>query len=702
MSSLKTSTLALALIVSLASCKRAPDDSSAQTDAAKPAPTAALPSATPETPAFDISELDQTTNACKNLDDFVNGPWKKANPIPADRTSWGVFDVLAEKSLLTQRQIVEDAAKQAQTQADPLARKLGLLYASGMDEAAIEAAGDHPIRAQLDAIAALRSGKDVADYITQRYAQGDGNVFEFGAGADFHNAQQQIAFANEGGLGLPTKDYYTAPEHASIREAYLAYIIKSFELTGSSADAAKVQAKDVMALESRLAAASLAPTDARQPDNQYHFVSLAQADKLTPHFSWQTFFAAQGVDIGTGFSLSQPRFFAAFDRQLASAPIAQWQAYLRFHAIDAASRHLSKAFVDNNFAFYGKALSGQPEQRPRWKRVLGAVDSVMGEGLGQLYVAKVFTPEAKQRATELVDNVRNALKQRIENVDWMSAETKAKAIAKWNTFLPNIGYPDTWRDWSGLEIVPGAYYQNLQAAAKFNYHYDIAQIGKPTDRKRWAMSPQTVNAYYSPSTNTINFPAAILQPPFFDADADDAVNYGAIGAVIGHEATHGFDDQGRQFDGGGNNVNWWTPADRKAFEQRADTLVKQFDAYVPLSSHPELHVNGRLTLGENIADLGGINVAYDALQTALHQHPERTLTIDGYRPEQRFFLGFARNWREQVREQQQRVYLASDPHSPSNLRAIAAPSNMPAFAHAFSCKPGDAMVRADKDRVVIW
>lgn len=356
----------------------------------------------------------------------------------------------------------------------------------------------------------------------------------------------------------------------------------------------------------------------------------------SPHFSWKDFFAAQGVDVGAGFSLSQPRFFAAFDHQLASAPIAQWQAYLRFHTIDDASKHLSKAFVDNNFAFYGKALSGQPEQRPRWKRVLRALDSAMGEGLGQLYVAKVFTPEAKQRAAELVDNVRAALKTRIENVDWMSAETKTKALAKWNAFLPNIGYPDTWRDWSGLDIVPGAYYRNLQAAAKFNYRYDIAQIGKPTDRKRWSMTPQTVNAYYSPSTNTINFPAGILQPPFFDANADDALNYGAIGAVIGHEATHGFDDQGSQFDGAGNNVNWWTAQDRKAFEQRADTLVKQFDAYVPLPSHPKLHVNGKLTLGENIADLGGINIAYDALQTALRQHPERVARIDGYSPEQRF------------------------------------------------------------------
>ncbi|MCC8537251.1 M13 family metallopeptidase [Xanthomonas axonopodis pv. poinsettiicola] len=696
---LKTSTLALALLVALAGCKPA-NESHAPKQATTPA--AAPHAQAAAVPTLDVSALDASTSACQDLDDFVNEKWRKANPIPADRVSWGVSDVLVEQSLLTQRELVENAAKQAGAHTDPVASKIGMLYAAGMDEAAIEAAGDQPIRPQLQAIAALSSGQQVAEYITSRYVEGDGQVFNFGAGADFRKADMQIAFATEAGLGLPTKEYYSAAEYAPIRAAYLDYIAKSFELTGSAKDTALAQANDVLALETRLAAASLSRVDARKPQNQYHFVSLAEADKLTPHFSWTRFFAAQGVDAGSGFSLSQPRFFAEFDRQLASAPIAQWQAYLRFHTIDDASKQLSKVFVDNNFAFYGKTLSGQPEQQPRWKRVLHSVNSSMGEGLGQLYVAKVFTPEAKQRAGELVDNIRAALKARIENVDWMSAQTRAKALAKWETFLPKIGYPDTWRDWSGLEIVPGAYYRNLQAASKFNYRYDIAQIGKPTDRTRWMMTPQTVNAYYDPSTNSINFPAGILQPPFFDAKADDALNYGSIGAVIGHEATHGFDDQGSQFDGAGNNVNWWTPQDRKAFEQRAEALVKQFDAYTPLPDRPDLHVNGKLTLGENIADLGGINVAYDALQSALRAHPERAVTIDGYSPDQRFFLSFALSWRGQVRKQQQLVYLASDPHAPDHLRANASPSNMPQFAQAFSCKAGDAMVRPDKDRVVIW
>ncbi|MBZ0134560.1 MAG: M13 family metallopeptidase, partial [Rhodanobacter sp.] len=459
----------------------------------------------------------------------------------------------------------------------------------------------------------------------------------------------------------------------------------------------------VMAFETSLAAASLAPVELRTPENQYHFVSVAEADKITPHFSWENFFKAQGVTIDKGFSLSQPKFFAEFDKLLASAPASQWQAYLRFHTIDGAADALSKPFRDNRFAFYGKTLSGQPEQKPRWKQVLNAVNGSMGMALGELYVKQEFTPEAKQRAEELVTNIRNALKARIQNLDWMSDETKAKAIAKWDTFLPKIGYPDKFRSWDGLTIVPDNYYANLEAASKFNYDYDIAKIGKPTDRKEWGMTPQTVNAYYNPTDNTINFPAAILQPPFFDAKADDAINYGGIGAVIGHEASHGFDDEGSQFDGAGNNVNWWSKADRAKFDARTAKLVQQFNDYTPIKDKPDAHVNGKLTLGENIADLGGLNVAYDALQVALKQHPaEATQKIDGYTQDQRFFLNWARVWRGNIREQQALLRLNTDPHAPAPLRAIGAPSNMPAFAAAFQCKPGDAMVRPADKQVKIW
>ncbi|HZY33365.1 MAG TPA: M13 family metallopeptidase [Rhodanobacter sp.] len=702
--------LALALAVSaaltLGACGKQEPAANAPASTASTAPAASSTTAAADLgkSIFDVSELGDSALACQDFNGFVNAKWVAANPIPADRTRWGAFDALAESSLNTQHSIVEKAAKGAATApAGSIEQKIGYLYQSGMNEDAIEKAGFDPIKPKLDAIAGLKNGADVADYITKSYVDGDMQVFQFGSSADFQHADMQIAYAFEAGLGLPTKDYYSDAKYKDIRDGYVAYIAKALELTGVAEADAKKQAADVLAFETQLAAASLSPVEARKPENQYHFVSVKDADKATPHFSWDKFFTAQGVTIDKGFSLSQPKFFAEFDKQLAKAPISQWQAYLRFHTIDDASPYLSKNFQDNKFAFYGKTLSGQPEQKVRWKRVLGTVNSSMGQALGQLYVAEVFKPEAKARAQELVDNVRNALKTRIENLDWMSGETKAKAIAKWNTFLPKIGYPDKWRDWSGLNISGDNYYANMMAAAKFNYDYDIAKIGKPTDRLEWGMTPQTVNAYYNPTDNTINFPAAILQPPFFNAQADDGINYGGIGAVIGHEASHGFDDQGSQFDGAGNNKNWWTDDDATKFKARTAKLVEQFNAYAPIKDKPDVHVNGELTLGENIGDLGGLNAAYDALQTALKQHPgEADQKIDGYTADQRFFMNWARVWRGHVREKQALLLINADEHAPASLRAIAAPSNMPAFASAFQCKPGDAMVAPADKQVKIW
>ncbi|WP_126537103.1 M13 family metallopeptidase [Aerosticca soli] len=668
------------------------------------ASAASTPHATTAHKSFDVSELDPTIPPCQDFNGFVNAKWVAANPIPPDRTRWGAFDQLAEASLNTQHQIVEEAARHAATApAGSIEQKIGYLYAAGMDEAAIERASYQPIKPQLAQIDALKSPADIAEFIMQRFNEGDGYVFNFGSSADFKNAKMQIGYAFQDGLGLPTRDYYLDPKHKEELEAYRAHIARTLALIGTREADAKRQADAIVAFETELAKASLAPVELRQPENQYHFVSLDEANRITPHFDWKRFFATQGVNIDKGFSLSQPKFFAAFDQQLARAPLATWQAYLRFHTVDSASPLLSKPFQDNHFEFYGKTLAGQPEQKPRWKRVLSTVNGTMGEALGQLYVKTAFKPEAKQRAQTLVDNVRNALKARIQNLDWMSDETKAKALAKWETFLPKIGYPDKWRDWSGLTIKPGDYFDDVQAATKFDYHYDIAKIGKPTDRLEWGMTPQTVNAYYSPTENTINFPAAILQPPFFDAAGDDAINYGGIGAVIGHEATHGFDDQGSQFDGDGNNTNWWTPADRAKFEARAAKLVEQFNEYTPIKSRPDLHVNGKLTLGENIADLGGLNVAYDALQAALKSNPQEAgAHIDGYSQDQRFFLNWARVWRANIREKQLILSLNTDPHAPAPLRAIAAPSNMDAFAHAFQCKPGDPMVRTGDKQVKIW
>jgi putative endopeptidase len=651
-------------------------------------------------PSFDVNDLDAKINPCGDFNGFVNAKWVAANPIPADRTRWGAFDQLREHSLQTQREIAEASARDAnKAEAGSVGQKIGWFYRSGMAEGAIEKAGLAPVKPELAKIDALKNAADISAYVTDSFSRGQNGLFAIYASPDFKNSKVQIAYVAQGGLGLPTSEYYSKPDYAELRKAYHAHVAKVFELAGEKAEAANRAATQVLAFETRLAAASLVPVELRKPENQYHFVSLADADKASPNFSWTKFFAAQKADIQGGFSLSQPTFFAEVDKMIDDVPVDQWRAYLRFHAIDSASPYLSKPFAAENFAFYNKTLNGQKEQEPRWKRVLATVNDGMGMGLGELYVAKTFPPESKQRAMELVTNVSAALKARIEKLDWMSDATKQKAIEKWSTFLPKIGYPDKWRDWSGLSVKADDYYANVLAASQYNYDYEMSKIGKATDRLEWGMTPQTVNAYYNPTDNTINFPAAILQPPFFDAKADDAINYGGIGAVIGHEATHGYDDEGSQFDAQGNNANWWTKEDREKFDARTAKLVAQFNDYEPL---PGKHVNGQLTLGENIADLGGINVAYDALQMALKKDGEASKKIDGYTPQQRFFMNFARIWRGSILPKRQEVLLNADPHAPAQYRAIGAPSNVPAFAQAFSCKAGDPMVRGDGKQVKIW
>jgi putative endopeptidase len=682
----------------------------ASTAAPAPASTAAAPapgSTVAITPAQPIAfDLDDQYNPCNDFAEYVNAKWNKANPIPADQTSWGAFGILHERSMQQQKQILATAAQDAKDhKGSELEQKLGNLYAAGLDTATIDKLGYDPIKPQLAAIDALKTPADIADFINTSYDNGDSYVFAFGSGADFKDATTQIGYVFQDGLGLPTRDYYLSPKYKDLRDAYVKYIAKSLELVGTAEADAKKQADEVLKFETELAKASLAPVELRDLDNEYNFVTVAEADKVSPHFSWDKFFKAQGVDVGKGFSLSQPKFIAEFDKLLAKAPISQWQAYLKFHLVSDSSTALSQPFQENHFEFYDKTLRGQPEQKDRWKRVVDSVNHAMGMGLGELYVARYFPPESKQRAEQLVTNVRAALKQHIENLDWMSEATKQKALEKWSLFLPKIGYPDKgeWRDWSGLTIQPAKWYANLEAASKYNYHYDIGKIGKPTDRKEWHMTPQTINAYYDPTTNTINFPAAILQPPFFYAKGDDAVNYGGIGFVIGHESSHGFDDQGSQFDGHGNRVNWWTPKDKQAFGERTGALVKQYDSYTPIPGKPDLHVNGKLTLGEDIGDLGGLNIAYTALQTALKANPqEADQKIDGMTEDQRFFLSSARVWEGTTRDKTAELRLNVDPHAPGKIRAFASAANMPQFAQAFQCKPGDKMMHQGDKLVKIW
>ena len=651
--------------------------------------------------SLDPAEFDHHANTCQNLFDFVNTNWLKAHPIPSDRTSWGAFAMLDERSLDAQHGIAEKAAK-AKNTLGSIEQKIGDFYSSGMDETVIEKAGFDPIKDDLKRIDGLSTPDEIANFVSDYAAQGLPFLFDFAAEADFHNSRRMIAYAFQDGLGLPERDYYFKTDEASkkIRDAYVLHIERSLELVGVKKDEAVRQAKAVMELETQLADASLPIVELRDPANQYHFVDFADADKIMPHFSWEKFFASQNVSGEKGFSLSQPKFFAAIDKLLADVPADQWRAYFRFHLVNFTEPFLSKAFVDENFDFYSKTLRGQKEQKARWKRVLDSVDRQMGMALGQIYVAENFPPAAKARAQELVDNLRAALKARIQKVAWMGDETKQKALEKWESFMPKIGYPDKWRDWSDLSVSRDSYVGNLRAALKFNHAWRMGKIGKPVDRAEWGMTPQTVNAYYNPLQNEIVFPAAILQPPFFDAKADDALNYGGIGAVIGHEMTHGYDDQGAQFDAQGNLKNWWTADDKKQFEVRTAKLVKQFDDYVVIDG---LHVKGKQTLGENIADLGGLNVAYDALQKALAKNPgEAAKQIDGYTEDQRFFLNFARVWAVQFKPEELKLRLNTDVHAPAQFRAIAAPSNMPAFAQTFACKAGDAMVRAADAQVKIW
>ncbi len=686
--SLKPLVVAMALAVTMAAC----------TPSVKPDARVNDTSTNISNGAFDVSELGSNADACSNFSDYVNAKWIAANPIPADKSRWTTFDVLREQSLDTQHDIVKRAAANASASGNE--QKIGAFWTSGMNEAAVDASGAMPIQPELNKIAAINNSKTLVAYLQDSFSRGVGIPFSFGAEADFKNSSRRIAYAFQGGLGLPTPDYYTAEENKAIRDAYVEHIAKTLQLTGVSAPDAAKQAQRVMAFETTLAASSLKPVELRNPDNQYHFVTINEANKVTPHFNWATFFKAQNANVTDGFSLSQPKFFAALDKAIAKTPAADWRAYLRFQYADMASPYLSQPFQQEHFAFHNKTLSGQKEMEPRWKRVLRTINGNMGMAMGEMYVAEAFPPEAKARAEELINNMQAALKLRIENLNWMSAETKTEALEKWKTFLPKIGYPEKWRDWSGLTTTSDSYFGNVEAANQFNHDWDIAKIGTPTDRKEWGMTPQTVNAYYNPTDNTINFPAAILQPPFFDATADDALNYGGIGAVIGHEASHGFDDQGSQFDAKGNQENWWTDADKDAFKARTAILVDQFNAYEPL---PGKFVNGQLTLGENIADLGGLSIAWDALHVAMAKNPaQANRKIDGYTQEQRFFLNWARIWRGSARDEQAIVLLNTDSHAPTSLRAIGAPSNLPAFATAFSCKPGDKMVRTGNAQVKIW
>jgi len=701
----KPLTLAVLTALTLVACgSEAPQATSEATAPAPvaPAAVAATPlsidsSSLPPLPAFQVSDLDPAVSACTDLDGHVNAKWLAANPVPADRTTWGSFEMLGERSLAVQKQIVETLA--TREGASGVEKVIGDFWATGMDEAAIDAAGLKPIQSMLDEITRLATPQELVAYLRAAHADGRPLLFGFGGESDFKDSSQVIAYVTQDGLGLPDKTYYAGDAHKAERDAYRKHIVTMLELGGADEATASAQAQAVMAIETRLAEVSFSSEEmSRDVSKFYNPVSIADADAKTPRMPWGEFFAANGVAAPTLFSLSNPAFFERLDAMLGEVPMADWQAYLRFKTLDGAAPYLGKAWSDANFEFYGKTLRGQQEQKARWKRVLDTVNGTVGEALGELYVQVAFPPESKAQMQQLVSNLSTALKARLEKLEWMSPETRAKAIEKWSTFTPKIGYPDQWRSWEGLDTTRDSYIGNILAAAKFNHAFEMAKIGKPKDRGEWGMTPQTVNAYYNPLQNEIVFPAAILQPPFFDPKADLASNYGGIGAVIGHEMLHGYDDQGSRFDAKGSFANWWQPTDAEGFKAKTGMLVAQFEGYEAL---PGKKVNGKLTLGENIADLGGLTVAYDALKLAQGEGFVDPMT-DGFSQDQRFFMNWATVWRRNFTEKELNVRLVTDSHAPARFRANGAPSNLPSFAAAFACKAGDPMVRADDQRIAIW
>ena len=640
---------------------------------------------------FDTASLDKTCKPCDDFFQFAMGGWMKNNPIPPEYSSWGSFTVLADKNQQALRQILE-AAEKSNAPAGSNERKVGDFYASCMDTAAIEAAGTKPIDAVLQRIAETTNARGLPALTAQLQQQGIGVLFRFTSGQDAKESTQVIAIALQGGLGLPERDYYLRDDDKSkkLRDDYIKHAAKMFELLGDTPDKAAAEAMTVLNLETSLAKASMSNVDLRDPIKTYHKMKLAEVQSLTPDLSWDSYLKTAGHAAVTEMNVAQPDFFKALDTQLTSTSLEDWKTYFRWHLLDAAAPALSEKFVNEDFDFRGRILTGAKQIQPRWKRCVQVTDRNLGEALGQVYVQKYFPPEAKAHALEMVHNLIAALRDDLKTLPWMGPETRAQATAKLEAFTVKIGYPDKWRDYSALKVDRSSYLQNLQRGAEFEFQRRLNKIGQPVDRTEWGMTPPTVNAYNNSSMNEIVFPAGIMQPPFYDPKADDAVNYGGMGAVIGHEITHGFDDHGSQFDGRGNLKNWWSSDDLKNFKERAQCVSDQFDGYVV---DGDLHENGKLVLGESIADLGGLTISYAAYEKSLQGKP-RPPDKDGFTPEQQFFLGWAQVWGANERLEYARLMANTNPHPLPRFRGNGPLSNMAEFAQAFACKKGDAMVRA--------
>ncbi|WP_225307107.1 M13 family metallopeptidase [Adhaeribacter soli] len=630
---------------------------------------------------------------------YASGNWIKNNPVPAKETRWGSFNVLREFNIQAVRNILTESAKNTSAVPGSVEKRVGDFYAAAMDSAAIDKLGYKPIKNDLKKASKVKTHQQVLDQMAEMRVNGVASpLFGFWVGQDRKNPNVMIPQLSQGGTTLPDRDFYLKNDARStkIQEAYKSYIVKLFTLTGEKEAKAKKHAETIFNLEKKLAEAQMSRVEMRDPHKTYNKFAVASLSKTTSNIDWKSLMAKMKVTGEDTILVNNPKFFTEINTLLTQTPVSDWQTYLQWNVLKSAAPYLSKPFTDANFA-YSQVLSGQKVQTPRWQRMSQLTDGTIGELLGQLYVKKHFQPAAKARMDEMIANLIKAYEIRIKNLDWMSPATKEKALAKLHAFTPKVAYPSKWKNYDGLEIKRESFYQNLRNASVWGYNDMVSQLGKPVDRTRWGMTPATVNAYYSPVMNEIVFPAGILQFPFFDPNADDAVNYGGIGAVIGHEISHGFDDSGSQYDKDGTLRNWWTPEDLSRFKEKASALEKQFNEYTVLDT---LKVNGKFTLGENIGDLGGLNAAYEAFK--MTKQGQSKEMIDGFTPDQRFFLSWAQVWRTNILPETAAQLIVTDPHSPGEYRTIGTPVNMDAWYEAFNVKPGDKLYKKPEDRIRIW